>query len=163
HLPAAPRCLQACADGAAQQHHQDAPVRRHGSSPYADRGAEVERMLTPPTATVLWSARMTEPSLVAVFGRPWVSLLAAVLIGWLATLYFGRRVAEIPLRRLALGTLLLTITAVAGARIHYILAGSFSADLGARLGDSGMHAGGGVIGLLLGLVVMRRLTGMSPA
>jgi phosphatidylglycerol:prolipoprotein diacylglycerol transferase len=106
---------------------------------------------------------MTDASLVTTFGRPWVSLLVAVVVGWLATAYAGRRIAHIPLGRLALGTALLTITAVAGARLHYVLAGSLTADLGTRLGDSGMHAGGGVIGLLLGLLLLRRLTGIPAA
>jgi len=91
------------------------------------------------------------------------AVFLSVVVGWAATLYFGRRVARVPVAQLVVGTLVITATALAGARLHYLLGSSTAAGVTGRLADSGVHAGGGVIGLVLGLLLVVRLLGLSPA
>jgi prolipoprotein diacylglyceryltransferase len=87
----------------------------------------------------------------------------SVVIGWIATLYFGRRVARVPFTQLVGATAVLTLSALAGARLHYVLASSTAGNVSEQLAESGVHAGGGIVGLIVGLVGLKYVVGLSPA
>jgi phosphatidylglycerol:prolipoprotein diacylglycerol transferase len=91
------------------------------------------------------------------------AVVISVVIGWIATFYFGRRVARIPFAKLVAGTAVLTVSGLAGARLHYVIASSTAPDVMHRLTESGVHAGGGMVGLMVGLVVLKYVVGLSPA
>jgi len=107
----------------------------------------------------MWPVLLAPPWFPVVVKSYPLLLVLTVVLGFAASLMLARRLANLPARRVALALALVTASALAGARLHFLWATPVASS-GWRtfvFWEGGVHAPGGLVGLALGVPIACRL------
>ena len=117
-------------------------------------------------AQLMWPTVIGPPAIPIVIESYPVLLALTVALGFAAALVLALRLASLPPQRVTFALLLLTAFALAGARLHFLWANSQLATAGWRpyvFWEGGVHAAGGLVGVLLAAPLASRLFRFSLA